>query len=468
MVQKNARSRAAYVGPRLRRLRREMAITQAQMAEDLEVSPSYIALMERNQRPVTAEILLRLSAAYGGDVLELAGDGAADIKDRLAQVFRDPIFNDLELASADIQDLASGYPALADAILRLHTAHREGEAALADRAHQPPSGPDPVAEARRFVLARKNFFPALDHQAERLGSGLGEGKRIGGLFEEARGFSIRSLPREVMGGAVRRLDPHRRELVLDETLDAASRSFQIALQLAYLELGPAIEAALSEGSFQSENGRRLAKRALANYAAGAILMPYGRFQQAAEHLRYDLEALSRRFGVSFEQTAHRLTTLQKPGQQGVPFFFIRVDAAGNVSKRLDGAGFPFARHGGSCPLWSVHHAFRTPREVVPEWVELPGGERFFSIARTVTSGGGGYGAPRIERAIALACTAEHAHRLLYTDSLVGSAAKPTPIGVSCRLCHRAACIARSEPPIGRPVADDTYRRPAAPFAFTDE
>jgi predicted transcriptional regulator len=197
-------------------------------------------------------------------------------------------------------------------------------------------------------------------------------------------------------------------------------------------------------------------------------MPYGRFQPAAEDLRYDLEGLSRRFGASFEQTAHRLTTLQRQGQEGVPFFFIRVDAAGNVSKRLDGAGFPFARHGGSCPLWSVHRVFRSPRQVVPEWVELPGGDRFFSISRTVTSGGGSFGAARVERAIALACAEEHAHRIIYSDAPSLSSETATPIGVACRLCHRAACIARAEPPIGRPVADDTYRRPGTPFAFTDE
>ena len=468
MANRSKRSGGTYIGPRLRRLRRELGMTQVQMAEDLEVSASYIALMERNQRPVTAEVLLRLSVAYAIDLAEFAGDDAGDISQRLRDVLRDPIFNDLDFAANDVQDVAAGYPGLADAFLRLHSAYRENETALADRSHQPPSGPDPVAEARRFLSARRNFFPALDSQAERIAARGREGGSIAALFEQIQGFRIRSLPRDVMAGAVRRLDHHRKELALDETLDAAGRTFQIAQQLAYLELREAIDAALAEGSFQSENGRRLAKRALANYAAGAIIMPYTAFQAAAERLRYDLEALGRRFGASFEQTAHRLTTLQKPGQEGVPFFFIRVDAAGNVSKRLDGAGFPFARHGGSCPLWSVHQASRTPRKIICEWVELPGGERFFSIARTVVAGGGAFGAEKVERSIALACTASEAHRLVYADNPALSAASPTPIGVSCRLCHRAGCIARAEPPIGRPVGDDTYRRPAAPFVFTDE
>ena len=468
MPSHSSRDRAAYIGPRLRRLRRELALTQAAMAEDLEVSPSYVALMERNQRPVTAEMLLRLASTYAVDIADFAGGGANDLSDRLNDVLRDPMFTDIDLGSTDAADVAGGYPGIADAILRLHAAYREGELALAERTKQAPSGPDPVAEARYFLGARKNFFPSVDDHAERLAALATDNGGLTAHFKKTQGFEVRLLPRDVMAGAIRRLDHHRRELVLDETLDGATRRFQVALQLAYIQLSDAIEATLAEGAFQSENGRRLARRALANYAAAAIIMPYREFQQTAEERRYDIEALSRRFGTSFEQTAHRLTTLQKHGQEGVPFFFIRVDAAGNISKRLDGAGFPFARHGGSCPLWSVHHAFRTPRQIVPEWLELPGGERFFSVARTVTAGGGAYGAPRAERAIALACAEEHAKKLIYTDDPGLAPSRPTPIGVTCRLCHRTGCAARAEPPIGRPVAEDMFRRPVAPFAFTDE
>jgi XRE family transcriptional regulator, fatty acid utilization regulator len=197
-------------------------------------------------------------------------------------------------------------------------------------------------------------------------------------------------------------------------------------------------------------------------------MPYSTFARAVEARHYDVEALARQFGASFEQTAHRLTTLQKPGQERVPFFFIRVDPAGNVSKRLDGAGFPFARHGGGCPLWSVHQAFTTPRQIVTQWLELPDGQRFFSIARTVTAGGGGFGAPRVERAIALGCAAEHAGRLIYTRDRPGLGAEAaTPIGVTCRLCHRTECTARSAPPIGRQILSDDVRRTGAPFGFSD-
>jgi len=255
-------------------------------------------------------------------------------------------------------------------------------------------------------------------------------------------------------------------VLLSDELDNASQTFQLALQLAYLELEGDIAAVMRDGSF-SDSGQRLTRRALASYAAAAVLMPYTAFARAVEARRYDLEALSRQFGASFEQVAHRLTTLQKPGQERVPFFFIRVDEAGNISKRLDGAGFPFARHGGGCPLWSVHQAFRTPRQIVTQWLELPDGQRFFSIARTVTAGGGGYGKVKVERAIALGCSAEHAGRLIYTDGHPQGPDQATPIGVTCRICHRTECTARSAPPIGRQILPDDIRRTSAPFGFSD-
>ena len=196
-------------------------------------------------------------------------------------------------------------------------------------------------------------------------------------------------------------------------------------------------------------------------------MPYSAFAKAVETRRYDVEALARQFGTSFEQTAHRLTTLQRPGQERVPFFFIRVDPAGNVSKRLDGAGFPFARHGGGCPLWSVHGVFQTPRQIVTQWLELPDGQRFFSIARTVTAGGGAFGAIRVERAIALGCAAEHAGQLIYTHGGQDRPpTSPTPIGVACRVCHRPKCAARSAPPIGREILPDDFRTLSVPFGFS--
>ena len=461
--------RRLYVGPSLRRFRRDRGLTQTDMAADLEVSPSYIALLERNQRPLTAELLLRLARTYQIDVATLAGQGESDGQGRLQAALKDPLFADIDLGTLEAGDITANFPGVADAFLRLYTTYQQEQLALADRSAARPDGdgaPDPVAESRRFLAARRNCFPALDDAAERLAALAEAAGGVTAYLKARHGLRVRRLPPKVMVGSIRRLDRHRREIVLDDELDKASQGFQLALQLAYLEMEPQIEAALEGGGFATESGERLAHRALAGYAAAAFLMPYAAFAKAAEARAYDVEALGRQFGASFEQTAHRLTTLQKPGQERVPFFFIRVDEAGNVSKRLDGAGFPFAGHGGGCPLWTVHQAFRRPRQVLTQWLELPDGQLFFSIARTVTAGGGCYGRPRVDRAIALGCAAEHAGRLIYTQADPGPQA-PTPIGVTCRLCHRAECAARSEPPIGRQILKDDVRRTSAPFGFSD-
>jgi len=439
------------------------------------VSASYIALLERNHRPLSAEMLLRLAQTYKLDMSILAGRDGSDHTARLQGVLKDPMFADIDLQPLETADAATNFPGITDAFLRLYTAYREEQLALADRgAEVSASGDgmedpsDPVAEARRFLAARRNSFPTLDEAAERLADSVSRHDSLSGYLQARHSLKVRRLPSSVMVGSVRRLDRHRREILLADSLDTASQTFQLALQLAYLELRPEIDLALGKTRFDTEGGERLTRRALASYAAAAILMPYSAFARAVEARRYDVEALGRQFGASFEQTAHRMTTLQKPGQERVPFFFIRVDPAGNVSKRLDGAGFPFARHGGGCPLWTVHQAFRTPRQIVTQWLELPDGQKFFSIARTVTAGGGGFDTQSVERAIALGCAAEHAGKLIYTQDRAGFGPEAaTPIGVTCRLCHRTECTARSAPPIGRQILPDDIRRTSEPFGFSD-
>ncbi len=461
-----ADARPLYIGPRLKRLRRELGLTQQVMAGDLGISPSYIALLERNQRPITADLLLRLARGYKLDMADLAADDGEDYARRIAGVLRDPIFSDIDLPALEVADLATNFPGVSEALLRLHGAYTREQQALAEQRVEGAGQSDPVADARRFVAAQRNHFPALDRRAEEL---AGEVTDAGGAAEwlRKRGVRVRFLPPDVLVGTIRRYDRHNEQLLIDDTLDGASRAYQLANHIAYTALRPQIGEVLRQESFSSTTASNLVRRALAGYAAAALLMPYEAFARAVEQRRYDVEALSRQFGTSFEQTAHRLTTLNRPGQERVPFFFLRVDGAGNISKRLDGAGFPFAAHGGGCPLWSVHSVFRTPGEVVTQWLELPDGQRFFSIARTVTSGGGHHSRPRFYRAIALACAAEHAPRLVYAEGIDAQRVVSTPIGVTCRLCHRAACRARAEPPIGREILPDDYSRAAEPFTFAE-
>lgn len=441
-----------FMGPRLKAMRRELGLTQANMAADLEISPSYIALMERNQRPATAEMLLKLASVYRVDIAGLAGPDGEELETRLKAALRDPIFADIDLPAFDVSDIATSYPGFAEALLRLHLAHSQEQLALAERqaTGDTANGPwaDPVAEARAFLAARGNCFPALDDSAAALADELPDLAAMQARIQERHGLEVRFADDGLLLGAMRWHDYHRRRILFSERLDHPGRRFQLALQLAILEQDGAIEAELRVADADT---RALLKRALQSYWAAALLMPYAAFARAAADVRYDVELLAARFGVSFEQAAHRLTTLQRPGAEGVPFFFLRVDRAGNVSKRLDGAGFPFARHGGGCPLWNVHQVFAQPGRVDAQLVELPDGERFVSIARTVG-----------DRAVALACSARHASKLAYT---IG---EPQPIGITCRLCHRPRCQARSAPPIGREILPVRFRDSGVPFAFSGD
>jgi predicted transcriptional regulator/DNA-binding XRE family transcriptional regulator len=475
MATSTSSTRSVFMGPRLRRLRRDLGLTQADMAADLEISAPYVALLERNQRPVTADMLLRLARTYKIDLADLAGDGGADHAARMQAIMKEPMFADIDIPALEISDLAVSYPGVTEAFLRLYTAYREEQLALADRAMPATSAApgenfdanDPVAEVRRFLAARRNNFPQLDDAAERLAQMPAGTNGFVERLQSRHNLQVRYLPPNVMLGSLRRLDLHRRQLLIEDSLDNASLHFELAKQLAYLELDDEIGGALEGAQFTSKSTELLARRALAAYAAAAIIMPYSTFAKAVEARRYDLEALARQFGTSFEQTAHRITTLQRPGLEKVPFFLIRVDPAGNISKLLDGAGFPFAKHGGACPLWSVHGIFKTPRQIVTQWLELPDGQRFFSIARTVTAGGGSFGAIRVERAIAIGCAAEHAGQLIYTRDGHGPRAdEPTPIGVACRVCHRPKCAARSALPIGREILPDDFRTLSVPFGFS--
>ena len=460
--------RPLYMGPRLKRLRREMGLTQQAMADDLEISGSYVALLERNQRPVTAELLLRIVRSYQLDIADLAVDDGADYARRLGEVLRDPIFADIDLPALEVADLAASFPGVSEALLRLYGAYSREQAALATSGEgASATGPDAVAETRRYLAAHRNYFATLDARGQAIAAAIAEAGDTPAYLAKRHGIRTRLLPPPVMMGAVRRFDRHNQQLLLDDTLSASTRAFQMALQVAYAECRADITALVREADVTSHTTQVLLRRALADYAAAAILMPYDRFARAVEERAYDIEALSRLFGTSFEQTAHRLTTLGKPGGTHVPFFFIRVDVAGNVSKRLDGAGFPFAAYGGGCPLWNLHGVFATPGRMVSQWLELPDGQRFFSVARTVESGGGGHGRARVQRAVALTCAAEHAPRLIYATGTDPRRAEATPIGVSCRLCHRPDCVARALPPIGREIIADDYARAAAPFGLAE-
>ncbi|MBN9466449.1 helix-turn-helix transcriptional regulator [Brevundimonas sp.] len=472
-----AADRKLFLGARLKRLRRDLGLTQTAMAADLAVSPSYLNHIERNQRPVSAQLLLRLAETYDVDLRQLNQGGEADAA-KLGEVFSDPVFKGLTAPRHELLHLLDEAPGVADALLRLYRAFddQRTRARAAVGAGEALTDDSPAEWVREYVQSRGNHFPELDTMGEALAEALAaDAPAHGDGFEPAarrrlaakHDLAVRTLPAEVMVEWTRRFDPHRRRLLLSETLTPPSRAFALAYQLALVEHGAALNGLVETAGAPDGPTRSLLKVALTNTLAGAILMPYGAFQQAAEASAYDLARLQARFGVSYEQAAHRLTTLSRPSARGVPFFLMRVDQAGNISKRYAPGAFPFSRFGGACPRWRLHSAFRTPGRIVTQIIETPDGSRWFTFARTVERQGQDGFSEGHDLAIGLGCELRHAHRLAYARGLDLDRPEATPIGAACRLCHRHPCAERAAAPIDRPLAVDDWAKSVSPYPFVD-
>ncbi len=457
--------RKLYLGPRLRVLRRELGLNQTRMAEELGVSPSYLNHLERNQRPLTAQMLLRLASTYDIDMRDfVAGANEAAASD-LHEIFADNLVRDIGIPRHEVMEVAENYPSVAEAVTRLYRALTDLRR-MPERMEQLGAAPSTMASPldwlREYLDARHNHFAEVDAQAELLSQELGQGPealREGMLrrLERDFGISVRVVPEDVLSGTLRHYDFHRRRLMLSERLPTPSRLFGIAYQLALHGMGEMIAEAVARAAPPDAEAAALAKVAIANYAAAAIVMPYVRFAEAAEASRHDLDLLAARFGVSYEQAAHRLTTLGRQGLRGVPFFLLKLDPAGNVSKRFAGEAMPIARFGGGCPRWGIQRAFRLPGETIAALVEAPGETRYVTFARAMPRVGG-----EGLVVIVLGCEAKHAARIGYAN-LFGDAA--IPIGPACHLCERPDCPERALPPVTRALDLNQYQRPVAPYPF---
>ncbi|MBC7178609.1 MAG: DUF2083 domain-containing protein, partial [Roseovarius sp.] len=321
----------------------------------------------------------------------------------------------------------------------------------------------PWDEVRDFFHYCDNYIDAVDHAAERFAEGGGGGQGISDLAcARLAGMGITVV--EADTAQLRHYDRAAGVLTLSSRAAPESRRFQLLLQLALVTQDQLLEATLDFARFQSEAARSIAKIGLANYFAGAAMMPYGRFLAAAQEVRHDLEILAHRFGASIEQVCHRLSTLQRPGAKGIPFFFVRVDQAGTITKRHSATRLQFARFGGACPLWNVHRAFETPGRFLRQLAETPDGVRYISLARDVSKPGGSFGAPVRRFAIALGCEVKHAGDLVYADDLDVSHARAfEPIGISCRICERAECHQRAVPPLERRLQVTPDERGVLPY-----
>ncbi|MDZ7588033.1 MAG: short-chain fatty acyl-CoA regulator family protein [Parasphingorhabdus sp.] len=456
-----------FLGAAVRRLRRNAGMTQVALAAALEISPSYLNLIERNQRAVSAGLLLRLAERFDFDPRQLAADEPGGGVDGITRRLTDPIFADLEITRSEVEEWLLAAPRAAEAFARLF----DKRGAITTNA---AASPDPTQAVRREIERWRNHFADLDAQAEALADELrlAAGDLYGAIAERLRirhQLTIRILPEEVMPGLLRRLDLHARQLQLSEMLDPASRTFQAALQLGQFEAKTEIEALVKGAGFADREPERLYRRHLSSYFAAAIMMPYARFLRACEATGYHIPVLQRRFGAGFEQVAHRLTTMQRVGARGLPFFMLRIDRAGVVSKRYAGASnSPLVESATRCPLWQIHHVFDNPAQLKVQTVALEDGAVWFTLSRAVQGIGWGAGGYSSQYAIGLGLAVDHAPDLHDARGRDLTPPHATPIGLGCAACHRNQCAQRSAPPAGRTLQFDERERGIAPFSFAGD
>ncbi|WP_034790065.1 helix-turn-helix domain-containing protein [Hyphomonas beringensis] len=475
----SVRKEKILIGPRLRRLRRTLGITQAQMGEDLGVSASYINLIEGNQRPISANLLVTLAQVYDFDMTDVGGAGDARLVSELLEALRDPALEAGPVGKNDAEDIVNANPDIARAFLRLYTNHRElsmrlysDANPLADREKVEvlEQSDRSVDSVREFFHVHRNYFPELEAEAEKLSSELflstdEPHTTLTDRLKTKHNYQVRIVPTHVMPNQLRYFDRHHRRIDLSELLRQSGRRFQLAVQVALLEYAPLFREHVDRAGLPDRSAEELAYLSLANYFAAALLMPYSRFLKECEATKYDVELLSHRFGASFEQVAHRMTTLQKPDARGIPFFFVRMDSAGNVSKRFSAGRFHFSKFGGACPLWNIHDCFATPGQVRTQIIEMPDNTTYFSIARTMSRAEGAYDQHQTKYAIGLGCDIAYAPRLIYAQNLNLEAMTPEKIGVNCYMCERENCPSRAHAPLNKKLIFDTRSRGVSVFRF---
>ncbi|MGP0060950.1 MAG: helix-turn-helix domain-containing protein [Beijerinckiaceae bacterium] len=468
-----------YAGTQIRRMREGHSLTQTSFAERLGISTSYLNQIENNQRPVTAPVLLSLAQAFSIDIAEFAQEDTEHLIHDLKEALADPLFAGVTPSTRDLKSIAANTPWFAHAFLSLHMTFRrtsERSQLFNEPISSEPAGGGelgvllPYEEVRDFFHYRANHFDRLDRAAETLADEIMSGEqaphlRLAEYLLEKHAVRVETEGVDPSSRFMRRFDRIGRVLWLRDGLASSTRAFLIAYQIGVLEQEQEIEQIVASASFRSYGAAAITRIGLANYFAGALMMPYQRFLAMARSTRYDVERLCNLFGTSFEQTGHRLSTLQRPNARGVPFYFVRIDRAGNITKRHSSTHFQFARFGGTCPLWNVHEAFEAGDRTLVQIAEMPDGLRYLCIARAATKSVYSHLAPPRYYALGIGCEISYAQDVVYADGFDLRSAPVSKIGVNCRLCERNDCAQRATPPIDRALLVDPDRRDFVPFRF---
>jgi len=466
-----------FAGPRVRRIRTTLSLTQTSMAEALGISPSYLNLIERNQRPLTVQLLLKLSSVYKVDLEELQGESKGSVG-LLKEAFGDPLLSGEIPGDQELVDVAEAAPNVTNGILKLYRAYREQAARLTDLADllareghetQLSSTRMPMDEVREKLERRRNYFAALDAAAEafheKVKSGEDLASDLKNWLKSEHGIVVRSLPVHAMPTLRRRYDRHSMRLFLSERLSPFDQLREVALEVSLLAFRQEILKELDTLSFSTNEAIRIGRFELARYAAHALIMPYSIFLSTAQRIKYDVDILRSRFNVSFEQAANRLTMLQKPGASGIPFFMLEIDNAGHRFRKAGAQGYPQARFGGGCPKLNIHAAFSQPGQILVDPVQMPDGAEFLVISRTLEGPQAAFHERVRRTALLLGCDIAFKDETVYGTAMDRSQSTILTVGSSCRLCERQGCLSRAEPPVTRPLGLDEMVTGLSAFDF---
>ena len=468
-------SRKLFAGAQMRNLRDQHGLTQKDCADRLGISPSYLNQIENNQRPLTAAVILALVEEFKADISKFTADDSSRKLSDLREILVDPMFSGITPSLQELKIATSNTPEFTAAFLALHNAYQSTQEKLASlddllQSEESALKPQPYEEVRDFFHYENNYIDALDRAGEDFSSDLDlSGNAQSKLVEYLREHHDMDVQRSDTFAAHQLRHTEGKVIYLNKNLPEPTSNFQLLQQIAFLEHGNVIAEILDGANFKSRESHDIARLGLGNYFAGAAQMPYSAFLGAAQEFRHDLELMADRFGASLEQIAHRLSTLQRSGDKGVPFFFLRVDRSGTITKRHSAAQLQFARFGGACPLWNVHQAFERPGEFVRQLAITPDNEKYFCVACTITKRTPGYHSSIRRYSIGLGCNIAHAKSVVYADELnLDNTDSYDPIGISCRICERTACLHRSVPPIGKTLRIDPSKRSVVPFSFDNE
>ena len=471
LKKKNIKKLDLKVGPKIKAFRRQLGIQANKFAEQLLISPSYLNLIESGKRNIDGSLLIRISKELRVDLSDLTSKSDINLENDISDLLDDQLFEDLDILGPEVKDLVNTNPKIAKALIKLGDNFKQKDHEIINRVenisgkiidNRKNSFPGEVVSD--FLQENKNYFPLLENFANKVFEKVQKNNRtryiaLCDFLNKEYSIIVKDIIPEEKKPFSKVFNKKKKELLLSDYNSLETKKLHAAAQIAQEGADKEIEEYLSKFTFPSDESKKLTKIALLNYCGAAILMPYKLFHTECKKLKYDLELLQNTFATSFEQVAHRVTCLQDPKLPGIPFHFLRVDMAGNISKRFSLSGIEIPRYGGACPRWNVYSALTRPGVIQAAVSKMSNGEKYVCIARTVEKGIGRFGQSKSILSIGLGCEAKYAKEFVYSENLnVNDKSTEIPIGVSCRTCDRLDCSQRAFPPLHKKFDVDINSR----------